>query len=111
MKKTALIMIITAAAGLVGCKSEPQAEKQFDWVVDRFDDIKVLRYQVPDFDTLSLDEKKLIYYLNQAALCGRDILFDQNGRYNLRIRRTLEAIEQGYTGDRNSDEFKNSKNT
>lgn len=106
MKKTALIMIITAAAGLVGCKSEPQAEKQFDWVVDRFDDIKVLRYQVPDFDTLSLDEKKLIYYLNQAALCGRDILFDQNGRYNLRIRRTLEAIEQGYTGDRNSDEFK-----
>ena len=106
MKKTALIMIITATAGLVGCKSEPQAEKQFDWVVDRFDDIKVLRYQVPDFDTLSLDEKKLIYYLNQAVLCGRDILFDQNGRYNLRIRRTLEAIEQGYTGDRNSDEFK-----
>lgn len=106
MKKTALIMIITAAAGLVSCKSEPQTEKQFDWVVDRFDDIKVLRYQVPDFDTLSLDEKKLIYYLNQAALCGRDILFDQNGRYNLRIRRTLEAIEQGYTGDRNSEEFK-----
>lgn len=106
MKKTALIMIITAAAGLVGCKSEPQTEKQFDWVVDRFDDIKVLRYQVPDFDTLSLDEKKLIYYLNQAALCGRDILFDQNSRYNLRIRRTLEAIEQGYTGDRNSEEFK-----
>ena len=106
MKKTALIMIITAAAGLVGCKSEPQTEKQFDWVVDRFDDIKVLRYQVPDFDTLSLDEKKLIYYLNQAALCGRDILFDQNDRYNLRIRRTLEAIEQGYTGNRNSEEFK-----
>lgn len=99
-------MIITVAAGLVGCKSEPQAEKSFEWVVDRFDDIKVLRYQVPDFDTLSLDEKKLIYYLNQAALCGRDILFDQNGRYNLRIRRTLEAIEQGYTGDRNSEDFK-----
>ena len=99
-------MIITVAAGLVGCKSEPQAEKPFEWVVDRFDDIKVLRYQVPDFDTLSLDEKKLIYYLNQAALCGRDILFDQNGRYNLRIRRTLEAIEQSYTGDRNSEDFK-----
>lgn len=106
MKKTALLMIITVAAGLVGCKSEPQAEKPFEWVVDRFDDIKVLRYQVPDFDTLSLDEKKLIYYLNQAVLCGRDILFDQNGRYNLRIRRTLEAIEQGYTGDRNSEDFK-----
>lgn len=106
MKKTALLMIITVAAGLVGCKSEPQAEKPFEWVVDRFDDIKVLRYQVPDFDTLSLDEKKLIYYLNQAALCGRDILFDQNGRYNLRIRRTLEAIEQSYTGDRNSEDFK-----
>ncbi len=105
MKKTALLMIITVAAGLVGCKSEPQAEKPFEWVVDRFDDIKVLRYQVPDFDTLSLDEKKLIYYLNQAALCGRDILFDQNGKYNLQIRRLLETLYVHFTGDRTEEPF------
>ncbi len=107
MKNTLILtMMITLAASMSACKTAPQTEEKFDWVVDRFDDIKVLRYQVPGFDTLPLEEKKLIYYLNQAALCGRDILFDQNGRYNLRIRRVLEAIEQGYTGDRTSSEFK-----
>ena len=106
MKNTVILtMMITLAAGMNACKTKPRAEEKFNWVVDRFDDIKVLRYQVPGFDTLSLEEKKLIYYLNQAALCGRDIFFDQNGRYNLRIRRTLEAIEQGYTGDRTSEDF------
>ena len=106
MKNTVILtMMITLATGMNACKTKPRAEEKFNWVVDRFDDIKVLRYQVPGFDTLSLEEKKLIYYLNQAALCGRDIFFDQNGRYNLRSRRTLEAIEQGYTGDRTSEDF------
>ena len=68
-------MMITLATGMNACKTKPRAEEKFNWVVDRFDDIKVLRYQVPGFDTLSLEEKKLIYYLNQAALCGRDIFF------------------------------------
>ena len=106
MKNTVILtMMIILAAGMNACKTKPRAEEKFNWVVDRFDDIKVLRYQVPGFDTLSLEEKKLIYYLNQAALCGRDIFFDQNGRYNLRIRRTLEAIEQGYTGDPTRGDF------
>ena len=62
------------------------------WVVDRFDDIKVIRYEVPGFEELSLEEKELIYYLAEAAKCGRDILFDQNFKYNLAVRRTLESI-------------------
>ena len=81
-------------------------EHIFNYVVDQFADLQVLRYRVAGFDSLTLQQKKLVYYLSEAALQGRDILFDQNGRYNLRIRRTLEAIEQGYTGDRNSEDFK-----
>ena len=74
------------------------------WVVDRFDDIKVIRYEVPGFEELSLEEKELIYYLAEAAKCGRDILFDQNFKYNLAVRRTLESI---YTASevREGDEF------
>ena len=93
-------------ASLSSCRKKTEPEAKFNWVVDRFDDIKVLKYQVPGFDTLILNEKLLIYYLNQAALCGRDIFFDQNGKYNLRIRRTLETIYQHYTGDRQTDEFR-----
>ncbi|MCD8312591.1 MAG: dipeptidyl peptidase 3, partial [Bacteroidales bacterium] len=67
---------------------------------------EILRYRVPEFETLSLDQKKLVYYLTEAALQGRDIFFDQNGKWNLPIRRTLEAIYTQYTGDRETDEFK-----
>jgi dipeptidyl-peptidase-3 len=74
--------------------------------VDKFEDIEVLRYEVPDFDSLTLQQKQLIYHLSEAALMGRDILFDQNNRYNLAIRRALEAIYRDYGGDRNSEPFK-----
>ncbi len=67
-------------------------QKITPWIIDRFDDTKILRYEVNGFDTLHLNDKLLIYYLSQAAKCGRDILFDQNFRYNLPLRRTLEAI-------------------
>lgn len=87
------------AAGLGSCTTKEQAA-EFNWIVDRFDDVKVLRYQVPGFEELSLQEKMLVYYLNQAALCGRDIMFDQNFKYNLAIRRTLEAIYKNYDGDK-----------
>lgn len=73
--------------------------------VDAFDDIRLLRYEVPGFDTLPVEQKKLIYYLAEAALCGRDILYDQNCRYNLAVRRTLEAIYRTWTGDRQSAEW------
>nr|WP_226388662.1 dipeptidyl peptidase 3 [Gallalistipes aquisgranensis] len=88
-----------------GEKKGPAAEKANDWVVDRFDDIRVLRYEVPGFEELTLPEKKLVYYLNEAALCGRDILFDQNFRYNLPLRRTLEAIYADYPGDRTTPQW------
>lgn len=78
----------------------------FDWTVEKFADLQILRYRVPGFEELSLRQKELIYYLTEAALQGRDILFDQNGKYNLTIRRMLEAVYMGYQGDRNVADFK-----
>ncbi len=98
-----LISVVMASCG---GKEENVKDGGFKWVVDRFDDIKVLRYQVHGFDDLLLQEKKLIYYLNQAALCGRDIYTDQNFKYNLVIRRTLETIYENYDGNRETDDFK-----
>lgn len=80
--------------------------KEFNYVVDRFADIEVLRYKVPDFENLTLSQKKLVYYLTEAALQGRDILWDQNGKHNLAIRSMLEAVYVNYKGDKNSVEFK-----
>ena len=76
------------------------------WILDRFDDIKILRYEVPGFAELPLREKELIYYLAEAAKCGRDIMFDQNFKYNLPVRRTLEVIYENYDGDRTTPEWK-----
>ena len=80
-------------------------DKGFDYVVDRFADLEILRYQVPGFESLTLKQKQLLYHLSEAALMGRDILFDQNCRYNLPIRRTLEAIYTSYEGDRQTPDF------
>ena len=77
----------------------------FDYVVDRFADLEILRYQVPGFESLTLKQKQLLYHLSEAALMGRDILFDQNCRYNLPIRRTLEVIYTSYKGDRQTPDF------
>ena len=104
MKKN-IIILCAALAVLSGCqKKEQQAE--FNYSVDKFYDLEILRYQVPDFDSLSLQQKTLVYYLSEAALQGRDILFDQNCRYNLRIRRALEALYTGYQGDKNGEDYK-----
>jgi len=94
-----------AGHGLLRPKYRNHRNDSFQWQIDRFDDIKILRYQVPDFDSLSLQQKQLIYYLSEAAICGRDILFDQNFKYNLPIRRMLEAIYLNYEGDRATEEF------
>ena len=88
---------------LTSCsKADTTAEQP--WIVDRFDDIKVIRYEVPGFEDLTLEEKELVYYLSEAAKCGRDIIYDQNFKYNIAIRRTLETI---YTApeQREGDEF------
>lgn len=78
----------------------------FQYVVDQFADLQILRYRVAGFDELSLEQKILVYYLSEAALEGRDILFDQNGKYNLRIRKLLEAVYTHFKGDRSTAEFK-----
>ena len=103
---TAMITLISLSA----CQgTAPEIEttpaEPTGWVIDRFDDIKVLRYEVPGFEELPLQQKTLIYYLAQAAKCGRDILFDQNFKYNLTVRRTLEAIYTKYDGDRTEADF------
>lgn len=81
------------------------ATEAFHRQVDRFADIKILRYDIPGFDELSLDEKKLAYYLSQSALSGHDIIYDQNYKFNLRIRNLMSAIVSSYAGDRTSDSY------
>lgn len=95
-----------AAATLTVMANNTDPNNPSGTVVDRFADIEVLRYAVPGFDDPSLDQKKFIYYLNEAALAGRDILWDQNGRYNLAVRQLCEAIYTNYKGDRQDPQFK-----
>ncbi len=90
----------------LACGACSDAQKERPWIVDRFDDIKVIRYEVPGFEALPLEQKELIYYLAEAAKCGRDILFDQNCVANLPVRRTLETIYACYEGDRTTAEWK-----
>lgn len=101
-------MAVTAAllSSCGGAKTTTAEADKFDYTVEQFADLQILRYRVPGFENLSLQQKELVYYLTEAALQGRDILFDQNGKYNLRIRRTLEAIYTGYKGDKNTPDFK-----
>lgn len=86
-------------------KPESEGTSEFKFLVEQFADIKIMRYQVPGFDGLTILQKELVYYLSQAALCGRDIIFDQNGKYNLAIRRTLENIYLSYNGKKDGDEW------
>jgi len=93
---------------LMACGADKAATpriEDFKYTVDKFADIEILRYRVPDFENLSLKQKELVYYLNQAALEGRDIFYDQNNKYNLCVRRTLEAVYLNYKGDRKAEEF------
>lgn len=106
MKKPLTVFCLTlTATTMISCHQEKEAADA-PWILDRFDDVKVLRYEVPGFAELPLEEKELIYYLSEAAKCGRDILFDQNFKYNLPIRRTLEVIYRHYPGDRETAEWK-----
>ncbi|MDY6113165.1 MAG: dihydrofolate reductase [Alloprevotella sp.] len=101
MKKTMMTMMMATAATFGGSvEGIAQTTDGFQYTDERFADIQMLRYKVEGFDNLTLKQKTFIYYLQEAALQGRDILFDQNGRYNLRIRRLLEAIYTDYKGDR-----------
>lgn len=108
MKKQ-IISTVAALSLLTACGGTRQTTvetEKFDYTVEQFADLQILRYRVPGFEELSLKQKELVYYLTEAALQGRDILFDQNGKYNLTIRRMLEAVYTGYQGDKTSSDFK-----
>ena len=93
---------------MTGCGSNNQEPKEdaFNYTVEQFADLQLLRYKVHGFEELPLEQKKLVYYLSEAALQGRDILFDQNGKYNLIIRKMLETVYTDYQGDRTDANFK-----
>ena len=104
MKKVIINAMGLVVMAFASCTA-PQTEET-PWIVDRFDDVKIIRYEVPQFENQSLNDKLLIYYLSQSAKCGRDIMFDQNFKYNLTIRRALEHIYTSYDGCKESADFK-----
>ena len=108
--RTPLLLIIVTVLAMTSCKTpspkEEPKDSSFQFFIEQFADLKILRYPVLGFEELTLPQKELIYYLSQAAIEGRDIIFDQNYKCNLTVRRTLEAIYENYKGDRNSENFK-----
>lgn len=112
MKKWAIPVMAMMGAQLFmtacndGAKNEKAAETEFKVEAEQFADLKILRYQVPGWDELSAQQKELAYYLYEAALCGRDIIYDQRGKYGIMLRKTLEAAYGTYNGDKNSDNWK-----
>jgi len=117
MKIKYIVSLLLVASILFSCQQkqdklekveETTAQKQdFEFLSEQFADIKILRYQVPGFDQLSLNQKKYVYYLTQAGLSGRDIMYDQNYRHNLKIRKALEAVYSNFNGDKTTADWKN----
>lgn len=109
-KKFSLLVIISLFV-LIGCESKEDKmkiiEDDFKYQTEKFADVAILRYKVPGFEELTLKQKELVYYLYEAALSGRDIFYDQNYKHNLLIRKTLSAIVSSYSGDKNSEDYKN----
>jgi len=120
MKFNRIMFFMAVSIMLIACKKDPGVkdqikqeeteekivEEKFDYVVEQFADIKVLRYQIPGWENLSLKEQKLVYYLTQAGLSGRDIMWDQNYRHNLKIRKALEKVYTSFSGDKTNDDWK-----
>ena len=113
MKLRTMASFFLAVSILASCKNEIKeetttttADAEFNVEAEQFADIKVLRYQIPGFEKLTLKEKELVYYLTQAGTAGRDIIWDQNYKHNLKIRTALENIFQNYTGDKESANYK-----
>ncbi|MDP2068432.1 MAG: dihydrofolate reductase [Lutibacter sp.] len=106
--------MLLSASFLFSCADQKKEENpktevstEFNYVVEQFADVKILRYQIPGFENLTLNQKKLVYYLSQAGMEGRDIIYDQNYRHNLTIKRALENIYQNYAGDKTLTDWKN----
>lgn len=110
MKYKNILVASALAFGVTACNqqkstNESGSDENFNVEAESFADLQVLRYQVPGFDNLTLQQKKLAYYLSEAALCGRDITYDQRGKYNLTIRKTIENIYDSYKGDKTIKEW------
>ena len=114
MKKILSIALLATAMTFIACddngsqeneQKEVAASENFEYKVDEFADLKILRYQIPGWENLSLKEQKLVYYLTQAGLAGRDIMWDQNYKHNLEIRKALENIYVNYEGDKSSEDW------
>ena len=106
MKNRIINYLLFTLFFISACSSPQKNENDFKYFSEQFSDIKILRYQVPGFDELSLSQKKLVYYLTQAGLAGRDIMYDQNYRHNVSIRTALENIYKNYNGDKSIDDWK-----
>ncbi|MCA0133717.1 dipeptidyl peptidase 3 [Winogradskyella alexanderae] len=113
MKVKSFLKYCLIALLIFACKEDAKedtlkvAETEFDYNVEQFADVKILRYKIPGWEKLSLKEQKLVYYLTEAGLAGRDIMWDQNYRHNLKIRRALENVYTQYTGDKTTDDWNN----
>jgi len=110
MKKILILIISIMSISIYSCDQAEKeqtgnGESEFQFLTEQFADIRMLRYQIPGFEDLSLEQKKLIYYLGEAALAGRDIIYDQNFKYNLAVRRCMEEILKNYEGDRQNAEW------
>lgn len=100
-----MAMIAGLAAALVSCSDNAARNGEFKYLIDEFANLKIMRYRIPGWENLTLAQKEYVYHLCEAAKYGRDIIWDQNCRYNLPVRRVLENIIENYEGDRTSDEF------
>ena len=113
MKLKYLFAVMFTASLVISCsknkqeQAKPVANEKFEYLAEQFADVKLIRYQIPGFNELSLKQKTLVYYLAEAGLAGRDIMYDQNYRHNLKIRRALEQIYTSYKGDKSSADWKN----
>jgi len=115
MKLNTMACIVLASAMALSCGKNKEKEgehtvgavENFEYSVDQFADIEVLRYQIPGWEDLTLKEKELVYYLSQAGYAGRDIIWDQNYKHNLAIRQALESIYVNYAGDKDTEDWKN----
>lgn len=114
MKTIIRFHIVLLSLAFFTCNSEQKKQTteepkkdDFQYQTEQFADLSILRYRIPGFDSLTLKQKEMLYYLSQAALCGRDIIWDQNFKHNLCIRKTLETIIASYKGDKNTEDFKN----
>ncbi len=114
MKIKYFLPMLLMASFLFSCADQKKEENtktevaaEFNYEVEQFGDVKILRYQIPGFENLTLNQKKLVYYLSQAGMEGRDIIYDQNYRNNLTIKRALENIYQNYAGDKTTSDWKN----